>query len=60
MSSRMGRPTKNEEKRDKTLNIRLTEEEKNDIQYCSEKLNLSRTDTIVYGIGLIKEAIKNG
>ena len=58
MSPRTGRPPIQETSRSKKLNIRLTKQEKEEIEYCSEKLNLSRTDTIMKGIGLVKEEIK--
>lgn len=58
MSKRLGRPPINKESRKESLNIRLTSEEKSDIEYCANKLKLSRTDTIMKGIGLIKEEIK--
>ncbi len=57
MSPRTGRPPIQSEPRKEKLNIRLTKQEKNDIEYCSEKLNLSRTDTIMKGIGMVKEEI---
>lgn len=55
MSPRTGRPPLQDESRKEKLNLRLTSQEKNDIEYCAEKLNLSRTDTIMKGIRLIKE-----
>lgn len=55
MSPRTGRPPLRGESRKEKLNIRLTKKEKEDIEYCSDRLNLSRTDTIMKGIGLIKE-----
>ena len=58
MSPRTGRPPIKETSRSEKLNIRLTKQEKEEIEYCSEKLNLSRTDTIMKGIGLVKEEIK--
>lgn len=58
MSPRTGRPPIQETSRSEKLNIRLTKQEKEEIEYCSEKLNLSRTDTIMKGIGLVKEEIK--
>lgn len=58
MSPRTGRPPTQEESRKEKLNIRLTKKEKEDIEYCSDKLNLSRTDTIMKGIGLIKEKLR--
>ena len=57
MSPRTGRPPLQEQSRKEKLNIRLTEKEKSDIDYCSEKLNLSRTDTIMKGICLIKQQL---
>lgn len=58
MSPRTGRPPMQDVSRTEKLNIRLTKKEKLDIEYCSEKLGISRTDTIMKGIGLIKEAIE--
>lgn len=53
MSPRTGRP-KSDNPRDKKLNIRLTQEELNEIQECADSLDKSRTDTIMYGISLIR------
>lgn len=58
MSPRTGRPPLREQSRSEKLNIRLTEREKADIEFCSEKLNLSRTDTIMKGISLIKQKLE--
>ena len=60
MSPRTGRPPIQEVSRKESLNIRLTEEEKRKIEYCSEKLNLSRTDTIMKGIDMIMAELKIG
>lgn len=57
MSPRVGRPPK-ENPRKISLNIRLTESEARDIQYCADSLNLSRTDAIIRGIELLKAEIK--
>lgn len=59
MSPRTGRPPLQEVSRTEKLNIRLTIQEKEEIEYCSEKLSLSRTDTIMRGIGLVKKEIEN-
>lgn len=59
MSPRTGRPPLQDQSRKEKLNIRLTEKEKADIDYCSEKLNISRTDAIMKGIGLIKQELEN-
>lgn len=58
MSPRTGRPPLQEESRKEKLNIRLTKREKEEIEYCSKRLNLSRTDTIMKGIGLIKKELE--
>lgn len=57
MSPRTGRPPK-ENPRKINLNIRLTEQEAKDIQECANDLGMSRTDTILKGIELIKAEIK--
>lgn len=58
MSPRTGRPPINGETRKEKLNIRLTKEEKERIEKCAEKLRISRTDTIMKGIGLVENEIK--
>lgn len=57
MSPRTGRPPKAGKTRNKSLNVRLTEEELEDLEYCSNKMGVSRTDIIVSGVRLIKEKI---
>ena len=57
MSPRTGRPPKAETSRNKSLNLRLTEEA-GDIQYCAEKLEISRTDAIMKGIRMIKAQLE--
>lgn len=57
MSPRTGRPPK-ENPRKVSLNIRLTEQEARDIQECADSLGLSRTDTIMKGIELVKSEMK--
>ena len=58
MSPRMGRPPKAEQSRSKSLNIRLTENEATNIEYCAERLKISQTDALMKGIGLLKKKIK--
>ena len=53
MSTKLGRP-KSKNTRNKSLNLRLKQEELDLIQECSEKLNLTRTDTIMEGTKRIK------
>ena len=57
MSPRTGRPPINSESRKEKLNIRLTSEEKERIDKCAEALEISRTDTIMKGIGLVENEI---
>lgn len=57
MSPRTGRPPVNGESRKEKLNIRLTKEEKGRIDKRAEELGISRTDTIMKGIGLIEDEI---
>ena len=40
------------------LDLRLTKKEAEDLQYCAEKLNTSRTDVINRGVKKIKEEIE--
>lgn len=53
MSPRTGRPLKASARRT-DLNIRLTEEEKAEIEYVANALGLTRTDAILKGIKLLK------
>lgn len=57
MSPRTGRPPK-ENPRKINLNIRLTEQEAQDIQECADELKVSRTDAIMKGIQLVKAELK--
>lgn len=40
------------------LDLRLTKQEAEDLQYCAEKLNTSRTDIINRGVQKIKKEIE--
>lgn len=42
------------------LEIRLTQSENKKLTDCAEKLNTTKTDVIVKGIGLVSEEIKKG
>lgn len=53
-----GRPIKTKNKRDKNLNIRLSQNELNLIGECSEKLNTTRTNTIVKAIEDLHQKLK--
>lgn len=57
MSPRTGRPPK-ENPRNVNLNIRITKEESERIQNCADKLNMTRTDTIMKGISMVEKKIE--
>ena len=57
MSPRTGRPPK-ESPRNVNLNIRITKEESERIQNCADKLNMTRTDAIIKGIGMVEKEIE--
>lgn len=42
-----------------SLNLRLTKSEAEDLQYCADKLNTTRTNVINMGVQKIKEEIDN-
>lgn len=52
MSPRTGRPTAN--KKTKRLEIRLTPQEAEKLQYCAEKMAVSKTEVINRGIDLVR------
>ena len=56
MSPRTGRPPK-ENPRNVNLNIRITPDEARRIQECADKLDMTRTDTLMTGIGLVEKLI---
>lgn len=57
MSKKMGRPPLQETSRSERMSIKLTKQEKQDIQYCADALNVARTDAIMKGITLLKKEI---
>ncbi len=57
MAPKMGRP-KSENPRCINLNIRLTKDEAQQIQECAELFKMSRTDTIIKGIRILKSTVK--
>lgn len=56
MSPKMGQKIKDNPKNVR-LDLRLTKQEADDLQYCAEKLETSRTDVINRGVQKIKEEI---
>lgn len=57
MTSKMGRPIKQEQPRNKRLGIKLTESEYEQLNKCAELLNVPRTDAIMLGIKKLLEEI---
>lgn len=57
MSPRTGRPPK-ENPRNVNLNIRITKDESKRIQDCADKLDMTRTDTIMKGIGMVEDELR--
>lgn len=57
MSPRTGRPPK-EIKKEIRLGLRLSLDTAKKLQYCAEKMNVSRTEIIEKGISLVEEKIK--
>lgn len=54
MSPRTGRPIKGESKRDKSLQLRMSEQELKLLDECANRLQTSRTDVVNKGIQLVK------
>ena len=54
MPPRTGRPIKGTSKRDKSLQLRMSEEELELLDECAEKLDATRTDVVNKGIQLVK------
>ena len=57
MSPRTGRP-KSENPKNIRLEIRLTNEQANKLQYCANILKTTRTSVILKGIDLVKSDIE--
>lgn len=54
MSPKTGRPIKGASKRDKSLQLRMSEEELELLDECARKLEVTRTDVVNKGIRLVK------
>ena len=57
MSPRTGRPIKGITKRDKSLQLRMSAEELQLLEECSQRMRLSRTDVVNRGIQLVKNEL---
>ncbi|MCS4488407.1 CopG family transcriptional regulator [Streptococcus sp. SQ9-PEA] len=58
MTTKMGRPIKGDTKRNKHMAIRLTEAEFDKITQLSQKLGLSKADTVVRAVDLLEKSEK--
>lgn len=58
MNAKLGRP-KSDNTRNKSLSLRLRQDELDLIQECSERLSLTRTDTIMESIKRLKVELDN-
>lgn len=56
MSAKKGRPTS--DPKTIKLQIRVSEETMNDIDYCAERLQTTRSEIVRKGISLVKSQIK--
>lgn len=56
MSPKMGQKIKDNPKNVR-LDLRLTKQEAEDLQYCAEKLNTSRTDVINKGVRKVENEV---
>ncbi len=54
MSPRTGRPIKGDSKRDKSLQLCMSEQELELLHECAKRLGVSRTDVVSMGIRLVK------
>jgi len=54
---KMGRPT--QDRKERRFEIRLSEQTYNNLENCSEKLQISKAEVIHKGIALVEETIKN-
>lgn len=52
-----GRPTNNP--RNKRLSLRIAEDEMKGIDYCTEKLSITKIEAVLRGIELLKKEIEN-
>lgn len=58
MAKKMGRPLKGENKRDKRVTIRLTEDEFAFVDEVSTKVGLSKTETILRAVELLNTSLE--
>lgn len=57
MNKKIGRPTKRDTSKSEKLNIRLTKQDKQLIQDCADRMNISKSDDIVKAIELLNQTV---
>lgn len=57
MSPKTGRPIKGTSKRDKSLQLRMSQEELDLLDECAKRLQSTRTDVVNQGIRLVKKEL---
>lgn len=57
MNKKIGRPTKLDTSKSEKLNIRLTKQDKQLIQDCADRMNISKSDVIVKAIELLNQTV---
>lgn len=57
MNKKIGRPTKRDTSKSEKLNIRLTKQDKQLIQDCADRMNISKSDVIVKAIELLNQTV---
>lgn len=55
---RTGRPIKGKERKERSLQLRLTNETMEKIDHCSNTYNITRTEVVERGIDLLYEQTK--
>ena len=58
MKPQRGRPTKGDERKDISLQMRITKTMRDKLQYCADRLEKSRTEVIEQGIDIIYKKLK--
>lgn len=56
---KMGRPP-SENPRQRRLSLRITDDEYERIEICSNKLGKTKTEVVLYGIQLVEDSIQKG
>jgi len=54
---RTGRPIKGSSRKDKSLQLRVSQDMLTKLQYCSDRLKTSRTEVLEQGVNLIYDEL---